>query len=69
MPDLPTITHQTLTRANLAPLLTGEHGALRFEQCAFDGEDLSRLDLRGVAFIDCTFAETSFERSIVAETT
>jgi len=70
--DFPTATpiaRQTLDRAALTALLaTGLAAPLRFEHCAFDGADLSRLDLRGAQFLDCSFAETLFDKAILAET-
>jgi fluoroquinolone resistance protein len=43
-----------LSRAELEEHLA--QGVLRFDSCAFDDEDLSRLDLQGVVFERCTFA-------------
>ena len=63
------ITDQTLSRSDLASLLAGEpQQGLRFERCDFDGQDLSRLNLRGAEFQDCTLAEASLERCDLAQT-
>ena len=62
------ITGRSLQRSDLADVLARQLGTVVFDQCAFDGEDLSRLKLRGARFQSCTLEETSFERSDLAGT-
>ena len=51
----PSIPRQTLGRGDLIKLQGQGDRCTRLERCAFDGEDLSELDLRGIEFFDCTF--------------
>ena len=62
------IADQTLSRDDLAALLAGKPQGLRFVRCDFDGQDLSKLNLHGVEFQDCSLAETSLERCDLAQT-
>ena len=62
------VVGRTLSRADVVALLAEEAPALQFEDCTFDGEDLSRLVLRGAQFFDCAFIETSFERTDLRDT-
>lgn len=63
------VVGQTLQRADLVALLAQCSAPAVLQDCALDGEDLSRLDLRGARFEHCTFAQTSFERSDLTQTT
>lgn len=60
--------HETLDRAALEQILQKAPGAVRFEHCVFDGEDLSGLPLRGAAFLACSFAEASLEKANLSDT-
>jgi uncharacterized protein YjbI with pentapeptide repeats len=62
------LTGQTLGRAALADFLGQCTGPAVLTRCELDGEDLSRLNLRGVRFEHCTFFETTFERSDLSRT-
>ncbi|RYE72552.1 MAG: hypothetical protein EOO80_20180, partial [Oxalobacteraceae bacterium] len=44
-------------------------GSITFIDCMLDDADLSRLDLRGSSFINCSIAETSFYAAKLAQTT
>jgi len=66
-PAVVPISGQTLSRADVLALLERGTGPLHFEQCDFEGADLSRLDLRGVQFTECALAEVSFEKSNLAD--
>ena len=62
------IQQNALTRAEVVSLVSGRTASIRFEKCTFDGEDLSRLDLRACTFIGCSVAEVSFARSQLEST-
>ena len=55
-----TVADATLAREDVQRLLAAPRGPLRFEDCDFEGADLSRLDLRSAEFHRCTIVETSF---------
>jgi len=57
----------TLDRAGIEQQLA--QSVHHFIECAFDGEDLARLDLQGCTFERCTFAETSLFASKLARST
>ena len=60
------IVGETLGRAEVEALLG--QGTPAFQECAFDGADLSRLDLRGCSFSNCSIAETSLYAANLAQT-
>ena len=55
-------------RAELVELIGGATGPLIFDQCDFNGADLSRLDLQDAEFRNCTFLETSLYAAKLART-
>ena len=57
------IANRTLTREDVQSIVGGRASPVIFEQCVFDGEDLSGLDLRACTFFSCSAAEASFARS------
>ena len=61
------VTGMTLDRAGIEQQLALP--VRHFIDCAFDGEDLSRLDLQGCTFERCTFADTSLFASKLARST
>ena len=63
------LTGRTLNRADLAHAVAFRSSAIVINGCTLDGEDLSRLDLRGVRFEHCTFMDASFELADLSETT
>lgn len=64
-PNHTLVTELTLSRVAINNLLNSETSPLRFEHCIFDGEDLSRLDLRGCVFVRCSIAGASFSRALL----
>lgn len=54
-----TVADATLGRADVQQLIDAKKYPLHFEDCDFEGADLSRLDLRGAEFHCCTIVETS----------
>jgi uncharacterized protein YjbI with pentapeptide repeats len=55
-----TVADATLAREDVQQLIDANQQPLRFEDCDFEGADLSRLDLRSAEFHRCNIVETSF---------
>lgn len=58
--DAHQVAGATLSRDDVQGLIAAHALPLHFVDCDFEGADLSRVDLRGVAFERCTIVETSF---------
>lgn len=63
-----TTSHQDVDRALMHELLADESVRHRFEHCAFDGQDLEGVDLRGVEFLSCRFVQTLLDRASLSDT-
>lgn len=63
------IAQQIFDKAGLSELLN-QHAPqdLSFEQCIFDGLNLSNTHLRGAQFVECSLADTRLESCQLAET-
>jgi uncharacterized protein YjbI with pentapeptide repeats len=62
------ITGQTMSRARLEQLLAQEPQTLVFDDCDFEGVDLSRLRLGGFEFRGCSFIETALFATTLSQT-
>jgi uncharacterized protein YjbI with pentapeptide repeats len=63
------IEGQVLTRQQLELLILDATSPLVFTACDFQGLDLSRLNMRGFEFRDCTFMESSLYAAALSHTT
>jgi fluoroquinolone resistance protein len=61
------VAELTLSRGAIDKLLDGRSSPIRFERCVFDGEDLSRLDLRGCVFVRCSLATSCLSRALLGD--
>lgn len=66
--DVRVTAHETLDRTSLERILHEARGVVRFEHCVFDAEDLSGLNLHGVTFMACSFAEAVLEKAHLSGT-
>src|SRR5450830_1001228 len=62
------IVGQTMSRSHMELLISKSTQPLVFEDCDFEGVDLSRLHLHGFEFRDCTFIEASLYAASLSQT-
>jgi len=63
------IVGQTISRSQMESLISASTNSLVFEDCDFEGVDLSRLNLRGFEFRDCSFIEASIYATVLSQST
>jgi len=63
------IVGQAISRSQMESLISGSTNSFVFEDCDFEGVDLSRLDMRGFEFRDCSFIEASIYATVLSQST
>lgn len=63
------IVGQTISRLQMVSLIANAKTPLIFDGCDFEAADLSRLNMRGFEFKNCTFMETSLYAAALSQTT
>src|SRR5262249_34117826 len=64
-PDTVLIAGEPIDRARMAEIIAVNRESVRFEDCSFDGADLSELAMGGFAFERCSFIDTSFKGAVL----
>lgn len=62
------ISNEKLDRTAIEHLIEDSPKPLKFEDCDFEGADLSRLNLRSATFLQCTTVGTSFFAATLTQT-